>query len=99
MKHLLQEEIEFILEKEFSFTIACFVRGYHIFKSSWEAPVGSILIAKHEVDPQSLIHNKFAAALVNSDLITVSHIPKFMFKVTYVFLKKPLEPGGLEHPA
>ena len=34
MKHLLQEEIKVIIEKEFSFTVECGVRGYHIFQSS-----------------------------------------------------------------
>ena len=51
MKHLLWEEIEVILEKEFPFTIDFCFRGYHNFKSFWEAPVVSVLIAKHEVNP------------------------------------------------
>ena len=87
MKHLLQEEIEVIIEKKFSFTVECCVRGYHIFRSFWEAPVGSVLMAKYEDDPQSLIHDKFAIALVNDDSVTVGHIPKFMSKLTYFFLK------------
>ena len=86
------------------------VRGYHIFKSFWEAPVGSVLIAKHEDDPQSLIHDKFT-----NDSVTASHIPKFMSKLTHFFLNhgghmkceitgrkkysKDLELGGLEIPA
>ena len=115
MKYLLQEGIEVIIEKEFSFTVEYCVRGYHIFQSFWEAPVGSVLIAKHQDDPQSLIHDKFAVALVNNDSLTVGHIPKFMSKLTYFFLKhgghmkceitggkkysKNLEQGGLEIPA
>ena len=54
MKHLLQEEIEVIIEKEFSFSVECCVCGYHIFQSFWEALVGSVLITKHGDDPQSL---------------------------------------------
>ena len=81
MKHLLQEEIEVILGREFYFTVECCVRGYHIFKSFWETPVPLVLIAKHEADPQSLIHYKFAIALVNGDLVTVGHNPKFMSKI------------------
>ena len=73
---------------------------------------GSLLIAKHGVDPQWLIHEKFATALVNSDLVTVGHIPKFITKLTYFFPKygghikceitgvkkysDDLEQGGLE---
>ena len=67
--------------------IFLYVRVYHIFHLFWEAPVGSLLIAKHEDDPQSLIHDKFAIALVNNDLVTVAHIPKFISKLTYFFLK------------
>ena len=76
-----------VIEKEFSFTSECCIRGYHFFQSFWEAPVGSVLIAKHEDDPQSLIHDKFAIALVSNDSLTVSHIPKFMSKLTYFSLK------------
>lgn len=50
MKHLLLEEIEVLIEKEFSFIVDNCFRGYHIFKLFWEAPVGSVLIAKHAVD-------------------------------------------------
>ena len=52
MKHLLQVEV--IIKKEFSFAAECCVRDYHIFESFWEAPVGSVLIAKHEDDPKLL---------------------------------------------
>ena len=82
VKHLLQEEIEVIIEKEFSVTVECCIRGYHIFQSFWEAPVGSVLIAKHEDNTQSLIHEKFTIALVNNDSVTVGHIPNFMSKLT-----------------
>ena len=51
-----------VIEKEFSFTVECCVRGYHIFQSFWQTPVGSVLIAKHVDDPQSLIDNKFTIA-------------------------------------
>ena len=66
-KYLLEEEIEIFLEKQFVFAVNCCVRGYHIFKSFWDAPIGSILSAKHEDDPQSLVH-KYAIALIVSRL-------------------------------
>ena len=65
----------------------CCVRGYHIFKLFWDAPIGSILSAKHEDDPQSLIHDKYAIALINSESITVGHLPRFMSKLAHVFVK------------
>ena len=66
-KYLLEEEIEIFLQKEFVFAVNCCFRGYHIFKSFWHAPIGSILSAKHEDDPQSLVH-KYAIALIVSRL-------------------------------
>ena len=65
-KYLLEEEIEVFLEKEFAFVVNCCVGGYYDFKSFWNAPIGSILSAKHEEDPQSLVCNKYAIALINS---------------------------------
>ena len=35
-----------------------------------------------------MIHDKFAIGLVICDLVTIGHIPKFMFKLTYFFLKR-----------
>ena len=86
-KYLLEEEIEIFLEKEFVFAVNCCVRGYHIFKSFWDAPIGSILSAKHEDDPQSLVHDKYTTALINSESVTVGHLPKFMSKLAYFFVK------------
>ena len=115
MKHLLQEEIEVIMRKNYLLPLNAGVLGYHIFQSFWEAPVGSLLIAKHEDDAQSLIHDNFAIALVNNNSVTIGYMPKFMSKLTYFFLKhgghikfevtggkkhsKDLEQGGLEIPA
>ena len=82
-KYLLEEEIEIVLEREFNFEIDCCVRGYHVFKSYWEAPIGLVLVAKHEDDPQSLIHDKFSVALVNIHQLTVGHLPQFMSKLSH----------------
>ena len=65
----------------------CCVHGYHIFKSFWDAPIGSILSTKHEDDPQSLVHDKYAITVNNSESITVGHLPKFMSKLAYFFVK------------
>ena len=87
VKYLLQEEIEFTLENDISFAVGCCVRDYHIFKSLREPPVGTMLIANDEADPQSFMCDKFAIVSVNSGLDTVGHIPKFMSKLTYLLLK------------
>ena len=44
-------------------------------------------MAKDEFDSQSLIHDRFAIALVDSDLAFLGHITKFMSKPTLFFLK------------
>ena len=44
-------------------------------------------MAKAEFDSQSLTHDRFAIALVDSDLVFVGHITKFMSKPTLFFLK------------
>ena len=44
-----------------------------------------MLVAQHEDNPQSLIHDKFAVALVNSHSVTVG-LPKFMSKLAHFFI-------------
>ena len=93
----------------------CCVCGCHIFKSFCDAPIGSVLSSKHEDDPQSLFYDKYAIALINSELVAVGHLPKFVSKLTHFFVKhagkirceitgskrysSDLEQGGLEIPA
>ena len=91
--------------------------NYSSFGSIWfnSAPIGSVLSAKHEDDPQSLVHDKYAIALTNSDSVTMGHLSKFMSKLPHFFVKHDgeirceitdskrysfdLEQGGLEIPA
>ena len=76
---------------------------------------GSILSGKREDDPQSLVHNNYAIALINSESDAVGHLPKFMSKLAHFFVKhagkigceitgskrysSDLVQGGLEIPA
>ena len=71
MQYLLEEKREIVLDRECTFEVDCYVRGYQIFKSFWDAPIGSVLAAKHEDDPQSLVHDKFSITLVNSHSVIV----------------------------
>ena len=96
------------------FSVDYCVHGYHIFKPFWDAPIGSILSAKHGDDPQSLVPDKYAIALTNSDSVTVGDLQKFMSKLAHFFVKHDgeirceitgskryssnLELGGLEIP-
>ena len=80
---------------------------------SWKLPLDQS--ESLNMNPQSLIHDQFVIVLGNSALVTVGHIPKFMCKLTYFFLKhygnikceitgfkkysKDLGQGGFEIPA
>ena len=114
-KLLLEEEIKIFLEKEFVFAVNSCVHGYHVFKSFWDAPVGSVLSSKHGDDLKYLVHDKYDIALINSESVTVGHLPKFMSKLAHFFVKHAgkirceitdskrysynLEQGSLEIPA
>ena len=43
--------------------------------------------AKHEDDLQYLVHDKYAIALINSESVTVGHLPKFKSKLAHFFVK------------
>ena len=94
MKHFLQKEIEVILEKEFSFIADCCVRDYDVFKSFWEAPVGSILIAKHRV--VNIIDGKPLTIL--SRMYFYMPFKKFVFKNFMYYLQKVFSYQQLQLP-
>ena len=94
-KYLLEEEIEIFLEKEFVFAVNCCTHGYHIFKSFRDAPIGSILSAKLEDDLQSLVHDKYALALINSDSVTVG-ISQNLCRNWHTFLLRMLGQLGVK---
>ena len=101
-----------MIEKEFS--TECCVRGHHVYQSKWEANVGSELTVCKETRPGALVEDKYAMALKYGD-VTVGHVPKFLSKITYFYMKsggevsvritgkrqhtKDLPQGGMELPA
>ena len=76
--------IPIMIEKEF--TVERCVRGHHVYKSKWEAKVDSELKACHETRLGALTEDKYAMALKHKD-VTVGHVPKFLSKITYFYLK------------
>ena len=90
------------------------VRGHHVYQKEWEAEIGSKSTAQYETRPGALVQDKYAIALKQKDVI-VGHIPKFLFKTTYFYLKhggdllveiigkrqysRDLPQGGMELPA
>ena len=105
-------EIPVILEKEF--TVQCCIRGYHTYQWQWNAEVGAELGAVPDTRTTALVKDKYAIAVKNDEQ-TVGHIPMFLSKLAFFFLRydgkvsiKVNEPrrysvdliqGGLELPA
>ena len=77
-------EIPVILEKEF--TVQCCIRGYHTYQSQWNAEVGAELGAVPDTRTTSLVKDKYAIAVKNGEQI-VRHIPMFLSKLTFFFLR------------
>ena len=78
-------EIPIILEREFS--AACCIRGYHIYNwAQWTAEIGSILTSEPEKRPGALVEDRYAIAIISNNQ-TVGHVPKFLSKLTFFFLK------------
>ena len=62
------------------------VRGHHVYESNWDAKTESMLKPCQEKRPSALIEDKYAMAL-KFNVTTVGHVPKFLSKITYIFLK------------
>ena len=73
-----------VIEKELE--VEYCVRGHHVYESNWDAKTGSKLKPCHEKRPNALLENKYAMTLKFNDT-TVGHVPKFLSKITYFFLK------------
>ena len=66
--------------------IECCVRGHYVYESNWGAKTGSKFKSRHEKRPSALVEDKYAMALKFNDT-TFGHVPKFLSKITYFFLK------------
>ena len=66
------------------FTIDSCVRGYHIYKTIWPAPIGEVL----QCQPESgNIHDPYCVAVVTSRNVTVGHVPRTISAVCRSFLR------------
>ena len=78
-------EIPIILEREFS--VAYCIRDYHICNwAQWTAEIESILTIEPEKRPGALVEDRYAIAIISNNQ-TVGHVPKFLSKLTFFFLK------------
>ena len=108
---LKSDVIPIVTEKEIE--VEYCVRGHHVYESNWDAKTGSKLKPCHEKRPSALVEDKYAMVLKFNDT-TAGHVPKFLSKITYFFLKlggdlvvkitgqrrysRDLDQGGMELP-
>ena len=91
-------------------------QGYHIYQTHWNADIRARLNTVPETRPGALVEDKCTSAVINNyNGKTVAHVPKFLTKLTFFFLKDgsklhitvtgprrysvDLKQGGLELPA
>ena len=86
LNSLLVKDLEIPIFVEKEFTLQCCIRGYHTYQAQWNAEVGAKLHTAPDTRPAALVEDKYAIA-VKHDEQTVGHVPKFLSKLTFFFLK------------
>ena len=89
---LLVKDLEITVFVEKEFNVRCCIRGYHICQTQWNAEIGARLTNDPETRPGALVEDKYVIAVINNGK-TVGHIPHFLTKLTFFFLKN----GGKLH--
>ena len=108
------KNLEILIFVEKKFTVQCCIRGYHTYQAQWNAEVEAKLNTAPETKPTALVEDKYTI-VVKHDEQTVGHVPKFLSKLTFFFLKHggkviikvngpkrylvDLKQGGMEVPA
>ena len=64
-----------------SFQLESFVRGHHVYRTSWTPSFGEILPAKRQPTNE---YNRFAVAVLKDEEV-VGHVPRAISKVTSFF--------------
>ena len=54
--------------------------------AQWTAEIGSILTSEPEERPGALVEDRYAIAIISNNQ-TVGHVPKFLSKLAFFFLK------------
>ena len=69
-----------------SFTINSVIRGYHVYKDEWDAPIGEVLYCEREIGNRS---DPCAVAVKRTTTSVVSgHVPRFMSEICSIFLRR-----------
>lgn len=64
--------------------LACYVRGYHVYKTIWEAAVGEVLSCRREPTNSA---DRYAVAVLKEETI-IGHLARKMSKVCSLFLRR-----------
>ena len=86
IRALLVKDLESPIFAEKEFNVRWCIRGYHIYQTQWNAEIGARLTTALETRPGALLDDKYAIAVINNEK-TVRHVPKFLTKLTFFFLK------------
>lgn len=70
-----------------SYSMACCIRGYHVYQQIWTSTIGEILSCERE--PTNGV-DRYAVAVKKETLI-VGHLPRKLSRICSLFLKR----GGL----
>ena len=114
LNSLLVKDLEIPIFVEKEFTVQCCIRGYHTYQAQWNAEVGAKLNTAPDTRPAAIVEDKYATAVKHEEQ-TVGHVPKFLSKLIFFFLKHggkviikvngpkrysvDLKQGGMEVPA
>ena len=59
------------------------VRGYHVYKDIWEAPIAEVLACRKE---EGNVHDPYCVAVNDQHEVTVGHVPREISTVCSLFL-------------
>ena len=63
-------------------------QGCHIYQTQWNADIRAKLNTVPKTKPGALVEDKCTSAVINNhNGKTVAHVPKFLTKLTFFFLK------------
>ena len=64
-------------------SLACCIRGYHVYKNTWNARMGETLSCSQE---QGNLHDIYAVVMKGNDV--VGHIPRKISSLCYFFYQR-----------
>ena len=67
-----------------TFSVPCFVRGYHVYQRIWSPTIGESLTTAREPDN---IHDKHAVSVLDDTLCVVGHVPQEISRECFYFIK------------